>query len=86
MTTVLWISITVHVMAFLFWVIGGAFTLYKLKQDYAKREEELQEIYDSARETLDANIENVRKMAHTANEQYMANLYGGGEDGPNVRR
>lgn len=77
MTTVMWVSMSVHVGAFLFWMIMTAVTQWAMN----KKQKELERIYDDAREELAVNLENVKKMAHAANQEYVKNLFKGGGDG-----
>lgn len=74
--TGLWVSMGLHVAGFVFWLLAAGVT----KQQLDKRQAELEAIYDDARAELNANLENVRKMARTANEQYVKNLFRG-DDG-----
>ena len=69
--TALWVSMALHVAAALFWVVTTLITSGYL----SKREKELEEIYESSRQELIANIENVRKMAGEANAQYLRNMF-----------
>jgi 2-iminoacetate synthase ThiH len=80
--TVMRVSISLHVAGFLFWVIIGAYTMYRLKKDYQQKGEELERIYDEAREVLEANVKNVQKLSHEVNKAYMHNLFGGDDDVP----
>ncbi len=73
--TALWVSMAIHLASFVFWVVLTLYTTYKLKREFREKGETLQKVYDDARAELEANIENVKKMAHEANTQFLRNMY-----------
>ena len=69
--TALWVSMALHFASALFWLVATLITARHL----IRREKELEEIYESSRQELIANIENVRRMAGEANAQYLRNMF-----------
>lgn len=69
MNIALWVTMTLHVGAFLFWVAAAVATISRQK----KKEAELQKQYSKA-------IENANAIAHEANQQYIRFKFHG--DGP----
>lgn len=66
--TVLWVSMGLHIGAFLWWLLASYITHRKLTTDYAERTAHLDAVYDQAKDELQANIENVKAMAHEYNQ------------------
>lgn len=70
MSAALWITMSLHVGAFMFWLVASAVTMSHLQD----REKELEEMYGKA-------IANANRLAHEANQQFIKQMYKGGDDG-----